>query len=100
VTANPTRPRISAAAVRDAAARLTGTVVLFLEDMTTGPAVYRPRLAAFETTVDGETVISDDDGTLIVLADRTRIDALLDEHGTHGRVAAVLTAELRAGGVL
>lgn len=92
------RPRIAARDLVAAGARLFGTIVLDLADLTIGPAVYRARLAAFET-IDNEP-LGDDDGSLIVLADRARIDALLSEHGTPGRAAAALTAELRRVGVL
>jgi hypothetical protein len=97
VTANP-RPRIPAAALAAAATRLLGAVVLDVADLTVGPAVYRPRLDMFET-IDGDE-LGADDGTLIVLADRTRVDALIEQHGTPGRAAQALTAELRAVGVL
>lgn len=97
MTANPT-PRISAAAVAAAATRLLGAVVLDVADLTVGPAVYRARLEMFET-IEGDE-LGADDGTLIVLADRTRIDSLLEVHGTPGRAAAALTAELRTAGVL
>jgi hypothetical protein len=97
MTAN-NRPRIPAAALAAAATRLFGTIVLDLADLTCGPAVYLPRLEAF-ATIDGEE-LGADDGTLIVLADRDRIDALLADHGTPGKAAAALTAELRTAGVL
>ena len=87
MTANP-RPRINAAALTAAASRLFGAVVLDVADLTVGPAVYRARLEMFET-IDGDEMGADD-GTLIVLAD----------HGTPGRAAAALTAELRSVGVL
>jgi predicted nucleic acid-binding protein len=93
VTANHA-PKISAAALAAATTRLAGAVVLFVEDMTTGPAVYRARLEVFET-VDGDQ-LGADDGTIVVLADRARVDALLSEHGTPGRAAAALTRQLRA----
>jgi hypothetical protein len=97
VTANP-RPRIPAAALAAAATRLAGAVVLDVADLTVGPAVYRARLDMFET-IDGDD-LGVDDGTLIVLADRNRVDALIAEHGTPGAAAAALTRELRAVGVL
>ncbi len=93
-----TRPRITAATIAAAATRLAGTVVLDLADLTVGAAVYLPRLEAF-ASIDGED-LGADDGTLIVLADRRRIDALVEEHGTPGRAAEVLTRELRSAGVL
>jgi hypothetical protein len=93
------RPRIPAAVLRDAATRLAGTVVLFVEDMTVGPAVYRERLAAF-VDLDGAD-LGDDDGTVVNLLERgvTARD-LIDEHGTPGAAAAYLTRTLRAAGVL
>jgi hypothetical protein len=90
--------KIPAAALAAAATRLAGAVVLFVEDLTIGPAVYRARLEAFQT-IDGDD-LGDDDGTIVVLADRTQIDALLTEHGTPGRAAAALTRQLRAEGAL
>jgi hypothetical protein len=92
------RPRIPAAAFAAAATRLFGVIILDLADMIAGPAVYRARLELFET-IDGEE-LGADDGSLIVLADRHRVDELLEQHGTPGRAAAALTAELRAAGVL
>jgi hypothetical protein len=88
-------PRITAAAVREAATRLLGTIVLDLADMTTTPARYVPRMQAF-AAIDGEEVIGDDDGSLIVLVQPGSIGDLLDQHGTPGAVAAVLTRDLRA----
>lgn len=92
------RPRIPAAALAAATTRLFGVIVLDVADMIAGPAVYRARLELFET-IDGDE-LGADDGTLIVLADRRRVDALLAQHGTPGRAAAALTAELRAAGIL
>ena len=97
MTANPT-PRISAAAIADAATRLAGAVVLFVEDMTTGPAVYRARLEAFET-IDGEP-LGDDDGTIVVLVQPGAARDLIDAHGTPGRAAAAINRELRQAGAL
>lgn len=93
-----TRLRITATHMAAAATRLAGTVVLDLADLTIGPAVYLPRLEAF-ATIDGED-LGVDDGTLVVLADRRRVDALVEEYGTPGRAAEALTRELRAAGVL
>lgn len=97
MTANPT-PRISAAVLRDAATRLAGAVVLFVEDMTVGPAVYRARLAAFET-IDGDD-LGADDGTIVVLVQPGAARDLIEQHGTPGRAAAAVNRELRAGGAL
>jgi hypothetical protein len=90
--------RIPAAAVAAAATRLFGTVVLDLADLTVGPAVYKPRLAAFET-LEGET-LGDDDGTLVVLIQPGEVADLIELHGTPGRAAAALTRELSAAGAL
>jgi hypothetical protein len=93
------RPRVTAAALAAAATRLAGTVVLFVEDLTVGPAVYRARLEMF-ASIDGED-LGVDDGTIVNLlpAGVTARD-LIDEHGTPGRAAAALTRQLRAEGSL
>jgi hypothetical protein len=93
-----TRPRISAAALTAAAARLFGTVVLDLADLTVGPAVYLPRLDAF-ATLDGEE-LGTDDGTLVVLVQPGEVHDLIETHGSAGRAAAALTRDLRAAGAL
>jgi hypothetical protein len=99
VTANRTpRPRISASDLVAAAARLLGTIVLDVADLTTRPAVYRARLEAFET-IDGEE-LGADDGTLIDLLDGRPARDVIELHGTPGRAAAALNRELRAAGVL
>jgi hypothetical protein len=85
-------PRITAATLTAAAARLAGTVVLDLADRMVGPAIYRARLAAFET-IDGAP-LGDDDGSLIVLVAPGRAAELIAEHGTAGRAAVVLNREL------
>lgn len=90
--------RIPAAAVASAATRLFGTLVLDVADMTVGPAVYKPRLAAFET-MEGD-LLGDDDGTLIVLVQPGEVADLIDTHGSAGRAAAALARELRAAGAL
>jgi hypothetical protein len=90
--------RIPAAAVAAAATRLFGTVVLDLADLTVGPAVYKPRLEAFET-LEGEE-LGTDDGTLIVLVQPGTVHELIETYGTPGRAAAALTRELRAAGAL
>jgi hypothetical protein len=93
------RPRISAAVIAEAATRLAGTVVLFVEDLTVGPAVYRARLEVF-ASIDGED-LGADDGTIVNLlpAGVTARD-LIEEHGSPGRAAAALTRQLRAEGSL
>jgi hypothetical protein len=92
------RPRIAARDLAAAAARLLGTIVLDVADLTTRPAVYLPRLAAF-ATIDDEP-LGDDDGTLIVLVQPGTARDLIAAHGTPGRAAAALTAELRKAGAL
>jgi hypothetical protein len=86
-------PKITAAALAAAATRLTGAVVLFIEDMTTGPAVYKPRLGIF-TTVEGDD-LGDDDGTVIPLIEPGTADELIATHGSPGRAAAALNRQLR-----
>jgi hypothetical protein len=90
--------RIPAAALAAAATRLFGTVVLDLADLTVGPAVYKPRLEAFET-LEGEE-LGTDDGTLIVLVQPGTVHELIETYGTPGRAAEALTRELRAAGAL
>jgi hypothetical protein len=90
----PAIPSISAAAIAAAATRIMGTVVLFVEDHTTGPAVYKPRLEVF-TTVEGEE-LGADDGTVIPLIEPGTADELIATHGTPGRAAAALNRQLRA----
>lgn len=92
--------RITAAVIAEAATRLAGVVVQFVEDLTIGAAVYRPRLEAFATITDTEELIGEDDGTIIVLLTPGRARDLLAEHGTPGRAAAAANAELRTAGVL
>jgi hypothetical protein len=99
VTANPTRPRISAAALAAAATRLVGTVVLDLADLTVGPARYLPRLQAF-AAIDSDEELGADDGTLIDLLSGVPAREVIELHGTPGRAAAALNRELRAAGVL
>lgn len=92
------KPRITAATLSAAATRLAGTVVLDLADLTVGPALYLPRLAAFQT-IDGEE-LGADDGTLVVLIQPGDAADLIRAHGTPGRAAEALTRELRAAGAL
>lgn len=98
MTANRTRPRISASDLVAAAARLLGTVVLDVADLTTTPAVYLPRLEAF-ATIDGDE-LGADDGTLIVLVLPGTARDLIDQHGSAGAAAAHLNRTLRAVGAL
>jgi hypothetical protein len=87
-------PRITAADMAAAATRLAGTVVLDLADRIVGPAVYKARLAMFET-LDGDE-LGEDDGTLVVLLEPGRAMDLVREHGTPGKAAAAVNRELRA----
>jgi hypothetical protein len=101
MTANRTpRPAITAADLAAAATRLAGAVVLDLADLTVGPALYLPRLAAFASIEDAEQLLGDDDGTLVVLVEPGTARDLIDAHGTPGRAAAALTRELRTAGAL
>lgn len=93
-----TTPRITAAALSEAATRLLGTVLLDLADLSVVPALYQPRRDVF-LTLDGDDLGSDD-GTLIPLVMPGTAQDLITEHGTAGRAAAAVTRELRAGGVL
>jgi hypothetical protein len=94
-----THAKITAAVIAEAATRLAGAVVQFIEDNTIGAALYRPRMEAF-LALDGETPLGDDDGTIVVLLTPGRARDLLAEYGTPGRAAAAANAELRAAGVL
>lgn len=86
-------PKITAAVLRDAATRLLGAVVQFVEDATVGPAVYVPRLAAWQT-LDG-TDLGTDDGTIIVLSPPGEPMDLLRELSA-GEAAKAVNARLRA----
>jgi hypothetical protein len=86
-------PRVTAAALAAAATRLAGSVVLDVADSLTHPAIYLPRLEAF-ATIDGEE-LGADDGTLIVLVLPGIARDLIAEHGTPGRAAAAVNAEIR-----
>jgi hypothetical protein len=94
-----THATITAAVIAEAATRLAGAVVQFIEDATIGAALYKPRMEAF-LAIDGETELGDDDGTIIVLLTPGRARDLIAEHGTPGRAAQAATRELRAAGVL
>lgn len=91
---NAHAPKISAASIAAAATRLLGTVILDLADLTTGPALYRPRLDTF-ATIDGEE-LGADDGSLIPLIQPGEARDLIAAHGTPGRAAAAVNARLRA----
>lgn len=86
-------PKISAATLAAAAARLAGTIVLDLADMTVAPAVYVARLQMFQT-IEGED-LGADDGTLIVLV-QPGVAMDLVRETTPGRAAAELNKALRA----
>jgi hypothetical protein len=96
---NTTRPRITAADLVAAAARLAGVVVLDLADLAVGPARYLARLEVF-VEIDDDEQLGADDGTLIVLVQPGTARDLIAEYGTAGRAAIVVTRELRAAGVL
>jgi hypothetical protein len=89
-----TPPKITAAALRDAAVRLFGTVVQFVEDATVGPALYVPRLQAWQT-IDGAELLGEDDGTVIDLLAGVPARDLIAEHGTARAAAAAVNARLR-----
>ncbi len=99
MTANPTRPRVTAADMVAAASRLAGAVVLDVADLTVGPARYLPRLEQF-AAIDSDDVLGDDDGTLVVLVQPGTARDLIEQHGGAGRAAVALTRELRAAGAL
>jgi hypothetical protein len=92
MSTHPT-PRVLARDLVAAAARLAGTVVLDLADLTVGPALYVARLGVFRT-LDGDD-LGEDDGTLIVLATPGAVDELIVEHGSAAAAARALTAEAR-----
>lgn len=94
VTARQAAPKVSAADLKAAASWLLGTVVEFVEDATVGPAVYKPRLAAF-VTVSGDDLGSDD-GTIIDLLDGLTARDLISLHGSAGEAAKAVNARLRA----
>jgi hypothetical protein len=86
-------PRVTAAVLRDAATRLLGAVVQFVEDSTVGPAVYQPRMQAW-VSLDGQD-LGEDDGTIVVLVPPGHAMTLLEEHGTAGAAVRVVNEELR-----
>lgn len=86
-------PRITASVLRDAATRLLGAVVQFVEDGTIGAAVYQPRMQAW-LTLDGQD-LGEDDGTVIALVPPGHAMTLLEEHGTAGAAVRVVNEELR-----
>jgi hypothetical protein len=86
-------PRITVAVLRDAATRLLGAVVQFVEDATVGPAVYVPRLAMWQT-LDGEP-LGADDGTIVVLVPPGEPMDLLRELSA-GEAVKVVNARLRS----
>ncbi len=99
MTANPTRPRVTAADMVAAASRLAGAVVLDVADLTVGPARYLARLETF-AAIDSDDELGADDGTLIVLVQPGTARDLIEQHGGAGRAAVALTRELRAAGAL
>jgi hypothetical protein len=86
-------PRITAADIKAAATRLAGTVVQYVEDNTTGPAVYKPRAEAW-ASIDGHDLGSDD-GTVIDLLDGVPARDLIDAHGTPGKAAQAVNARIK-----
>jgi hypothetical protein len=86
-------PRITAADLKDAATRLAGTVVAFIEDNTTGTAVYKPRLEAW-VNLDGDD-LGTDDGTILDLLNGVPAREVIAEHGGAGRAAQALNARIR-----
>jgi hypothetical protein len=94
VTETVNIPRITAADIKEAATRLAGTVVAFVEDNTTGPAVYKAR-AEMWASIDGEE-LGADDGTVIDLLNGVPARELINEHGTPGRAAAAVNRQLKA----
>lgn len=89
-----TPPRIYARDLAAAATRLAGTIILDLAGVASGPALYLPRLAAWQT-IDGQD-IGADDGSIIDLLDGLPARDLIEAHGTPGAAAAALNARLRA----
>jgi len=98
VTANRTAPKIAARDLTAAGARLFGTIVLDVADMTCHPAIYNPRTSMF-VTLDGAE-LGEDDGSLIVLVLPGTADDLIADHGGAAAAARALTRTLRAGGAL
>lgn len=90
-----TAPRITASDLAAAATRLLGAVVLDVAGVVTGPALYVPRLEAFASIDNADELLGDDDGTLVVLVAPGAARELIAEHGTPGRAAAAVNAELR-----
>lgn len=86
-------PKITAAVLRDAASRLLGAVVQFVEDATVGPAVYVPRLAMWQS-IDGTEEWADD-GTIVVLSEPGEPWELLRELPA-GEAVKVVNRRLRA----
>jgi hypothetical protein len=86
-------PKVPAAVLKDAATRLLGAVVQFVEDATVGPAVYVPRLAAWQI-IKGEE-LGADDGTIVVLVPPGEPMDLLRER-TAGEAVREVNARLRA----
>jgi hypothetical protein len=86
-------PRVTAADIKAAATRLAGVVVQFVEDGTVGPAIYRARLDAFQAMESDEMWA--DDATVVVLVQPGTARDLIDTHGTAGKAAAAVNAELR-----
>lgn len=93
MNAPTTAPRIDAATIKAAAARLAGVIVLDVADLTVRPALYDERGARF-LTVDGDE-LGDDDGTLIVLVGPGEANDLIAEHGRPCDAAEAATRRIR-----
>ncbi len=92
-----TAPTIPTAAVKAARTRLGGVVVLDVAGLEVLPAVYDPAAGTFTTTdAEGRTVVSDDDGTLVVLLTRPELDELVDRYGIASKAAEAATRTVRA----
>ena len=94
MTAPTKAPRITAADLAAAATRLLGAVVLDVADRLVGPALYVPRLEAWQT-IDGED-LGADDGTLVALVLPGEARDLINDHGTPGKAAAAVNKRLAA----
>ena len=86
----PIAPRITAADLKAATTRLRAVLVLDVADLSIAPALLRG--GVFET-LEGE-LLGEDDGSLIVLADREQVDAYLERAGRAGEAAKLATREL------
>jgi hypothetical protein len=88
-------PKVTAADLKAAATRLLGTVIHDIAGVVSGPAVYVPRLEAFAAIEDTTAVLADDDGSVIDVLNGVPAREVIALHGTAGRAAAAVNAELR-----